>query len=93
MSTKYALVTGATAGIGLDIAKELASQGKNIILTARREDRRHARQLRRDEREGGGRAVQGKARSVGLARPDGSHGERKGMILYMHFSISLKMKK
>ena len=39
MSTKYALVTGATAGIGLDIAKELASQGKNIILTARREDR------------------------------------------------------
>ena len=39
MDTKYALVTGATAGIGLDIAKELASQGKNIILTARREDR------------------------------------------------------
>ena len=39
MNTKYALVTGATAGIGLDIAKELASQGKNIILTARREDR------------------------------------------------------
>ena len=39
MSTKYALVTGATAGIGLDIAKELASLGKNIILTARREDR------------------------------------------------------
>ena len=39
MSTKYALVTGATAGIGLDIAKELASQGKNIILTARRGDR------------------------------------------------------
>ena len=39
MDTKYALVTGATAGLGLDIAKELASQGKNIIQTARREHR------------------------------------------------------
>ena len=39
MNKSYALVTGATAGIGLDIAKELAKNGHNIILTARREDR------------------------------------------------------
>ena len=39
MNKSYALVTGATAGIGLDIAKELAKKGHNIILTARREDR------------------------------------------------------
>ena len=39
MSNKYALITGSTAGIGLDIAKELARLGHNLILTARREDR------------------------------------------------------
>tara|TARA_B110000014_G_C20073234_1_gene559943 strand:- start:199 stop:996 length:798 start_codon:yes stop_codon:yes gene_type:complete len=39
MNNKYALITGSTAGIGLDIAKELASLGHNIVLTARREDR------------------------------------------------------
>jgi short-subunit dehydrogenase len=39
MNNKYALITGGTAGIGLDIAKELAKQGHNIILTARREER------------------------------------------------------
>ena len=39
MNKSYAIVTGATAGIGLDIAKELAKNGHNIILTARREDR------------------------------------------------------
>ena len=39
MNKNYALITGSTAGIGLDIAKELASRGHNILLTARREDR------------------------------------------------------
>ena len=39
MTKKYALITGSTAGIGLDIARELASRGHNILLTARREDR------------------------------------------------------
>ena len=39
MNKKYALITGGTAGIGLDIARELARQGHNILLTARREER------------------------------------------------------
>lgn len=39
MKKNYALITGSTAGIGLDIAHELASRGHNILLTARREDR------------------------------------------------------
>tara|TARA_Y100000589_G_scaffold21082_1_gene17565 strand:+ start:846 stop:1007 length:162 start_codon:yes stop_codon:yes gene_type:complete len=35
----YAIVTGASAGIGKEIAIQLAERGYNIILTARRENR------------------------------------------------------
>ena len=35
----YAIVTGASAGIGKEIAIELAERGHDIILTARRENR------------------------------------------------------
>lgn len=36
---KYAVVTGASAGIGMHLAKGLAQRGYNLILVARREER------------------------------------------------------
>jgi len=36
--SKYALVTGASSGIGLEVSKNLASKGYNLVLTGRRID-------------------------------------------------------
>ena len=39
MNNSYALVTGATSGIGLEISKYLAKKGFNLILVARTRDK------------------------------------------------------
>jgi len=65
---EWALVTGASAGIGLEFARALARQGMSIVLTARREDRLNtlAAELRTEFH------VDTRVVAVDLATPDGA---------------------
>ena len=36
---RYALVTGASSGIGYELAKLFAKDGKNLVIVARSQDR------------------------------------------------------
>lgn len=40
--TRVALITGATAGMGLEIARQLAAHGMKVIVGARDVERGHA---------------------------------------------------
>jgi short-subunit dehydrogenase len=39
MKKKYALITGASSGIGLEIARVLASRNYSLVLVARQEEK------------------------------------------------------
>jgi uncharacterized protein len=63
---KWALVTGASSGLGADIARELAGRGCNVLLAARRKER--LEELARELRESAG--VEAESLPADLEHPD-----------------------
>jgi hypothetical protein len=69
-----ALVTGASSGIGRELARQLAARGHDLVIAARRADRLEALA---DELRAGGRSVEAVACDV--SEPDGREALRDGV--------------
>jgi NAD(P)-dependent dehydrogenase (short-subunit alcohol dehydrogenase family) len=69
LNTKTALVTGATAGIGLEIARTLAREGADVTLTGRQREKLDA--AVQDIRASGGQRIRGVLADVTTAEGAG----------------------